>query len=202
MKKFLLFLLIFCMLSGAVSVSAENYHLTESISLGETKIITIPKPNGEVDEGWVYFTQEFIFVPEEDGTYRFLVAYEEDSKKPYDFSMGVAGAYRELENGCEFDAIAGETYELCFQYNNHDGRYPEFTFYLGTLADAAVPETEAAVTVTEPEETAPAVETIPVGIPLPDTQTLLCCAAAVVLLAATVALLIAERKRNTSSDSL
>ena len=130
MKKFLLFLLIFCMLSGAVSVSAENYHLTESISLGETKIIPIPKPNGEVDEGWVYFTQEFIFVPEEDGTYRFLVAYEDDSKKPYDFSMGVAGAYRELENGCEFDAIAGETYELCFQYPIHDGRYPEFTFYL------------------------------------------------------------------------
>ncbi len=202
MKKCLLFLMIFCMLSGAFSVSAENYYLTDSIALEETRTITIPKPNGEIDEGLVYFTQAFTFVPEEGGTYRFLVDYQDDSEAPYDIYMDVTAPYRVLSNGCEFDAVAGQTYELCFQYPTHDGRYPEFTFYLGTLADAAVPETEAAVTVTEPEETASAVEPLPVGIPLPDTQTLLCCAAAVVLLAATVALLIAERKRNTSSDSL
>ena len=51
MKKFLLFVLIFCMLSAALSVSAENYYLTEPISLFETKVVTIPKPNGEIDEG-------------------------------------------------------------------------------------------------------------------------------------------------------
>ena len=180
MKKFLLFLLIFCMLSGAVSVSAENYYLTESISLGETKIITIPKPNGEVDEGWVYFTQEFIFVPEEDGTYRFLVAYEDDSKKPYDFSMGVTTEYHELENGCEFNAIAGETYELDFQYNNHDGRYPTFTFYLGTQQAGMVPMPE----------------------PLPVDNILLYCAAGTALFASAALfawvalLLIRERNKN------
>ena len=185
MKKFLLFVLIFCMLSGALSVSAENYHLTESISLGETKIITIPKPNGKVDEGWVYFTQEFTFVPEEDGTYRFLVAYEENSKKPYDFSMGVAGAYRELENGCEFDAIAGETYELCFQYNNHDGRYPTFTFFLGTQQAGMVPMPEP----------------LPVGSLLSDNILLYCAAgtalfASAALFAWVALLLIRERKKN------
>ena len=185
MKKFLLSLLIFCMLSGARSNSAENYHLTESISLGETKIITIPKPNGEVDEGWVYFTQEFIFVPEEDGTYRFLVAYEENRKKPYDFSMGVTTEYHELENGCEFNAIAGETYELGFQYNNHDGRYPAFTFYLGTQQAGMVPMPER----------------LPVGSLLSDNILLYCAAgtalfASAALFAWVVLLLIRERKKN------
>ena len=185
MKKFLLFLLILCMLSGALSVSAENYYLTESISLFETKVVTIPKPNGEIDEGWVYFTQEFIFVPEEDGTYRFLVAYEDDSKKPYDFSMDVAGAYRELENGCEFDAIAGETYELSFQYNSHDGRYPSFTFFLGTQQAGMVPMPEP----------------LPEGPQLSD-NILLYCAAGTALFASAALfvwvalLLIRERKKN------
>ena len=185
MKKLLLILLIFCILSGSVSVSAENYHLTESISLGETRIVTIPKPNGVVDEGWVYFTQEFTFVPEEDGTYRFLVAYEDDSKKTYDFSMGVTGAYRELENGCEFDAMAGETYELCFQYNNHDGRYPTFTFYLGTQQAGMVPMPEP----------------LPEG-PLLSDNILLYCAAGTALFASAALfvwgalLLIRERKKN------
>ena len=155
MRKFWIFLVILCLVTGSMTVSAENFDVRDTITPGETKVITIPKPNGEVDEGWVYFTQEFIFVPEEDGIYRFLVAYEDDSKKTYDFSMGVTTEYHELENGCEFDAIAGETYELCFQYPIHDGRYPEFTFYLSAgenyhHKDTISPDETKVVTVPKP----------------------------------------------------
>ena len=59
MKKFLIWLLIACLI-GCVTVSAQNISRTEDIALGETKIITIPKPDGEVDEGTVYFQQEFL----------------------------------------------------------------------------------------------------------------------------------------------
>jgi hypothetical protein len=63
--------------------------------------------------------------------------YTDDGSKEYlDYS-----GYLELKNGCEFDATAGIHYELCFQYPTHDGRYPEFTFYVGTAFDTQVPET-------------------------------------------------------------
>ena len=132
MKKLWILLVVFCMLAGSITVHAENHHQNDTISCGETKVITIPKPKGEIDGDYVYFTQEFTFAAAEDGTYRFLVSYEEDESEPYVFSMDVfcPDGYQELENGCEFEGKAGETYELCFQYPIHDGRYPEFTFYL------------------------------------------------------------------------
>jgi hypothetical protein len=131
MKKFLIWLLIACLI-GCVTVSAQNISRTEDIALGETKIITIPKPDGEVDEGTVYFQQEFLFIPEESGTYRMLMSYKEDEANPYDVFLDIPGHYLQLDNGIEFEAIAGETYQLCFQYPNHDGRYPTITFHLGT----------------------------------------------------------------------
>ena len=140
MKRIVIALLLLCMM-GAMSVSAENISRVEDISLGQTKVVTVPQPEGEIDEGWVYFTQEFTFVPEQSGTYRFLVSYQEDEQNPYDFNVGVPGAYLDLENGIEFDAIAGETYMLSFQYPTHDGRYPEFTFYLGTSEVENIPQT-------------------------------------------------------------
>lgn len=141
MKRIVIALMLLCLMMSAMSVSAENISRIEDISLGQTKVVTVPQPEGEIDEGWVYFTQEFTFVPEQSGTYRFLVSYEEDEQTPYDFNVDVAGAYLELENGIEFDAIAGQTYHLGFQYPNHDGRYPEFTFYLGTADVEQIPET-------------------------------------------------------------
>ena len=174
MRKFWIFLVILCLVTGSMTVSAENFDVMDTIAFGETKIVTIPKPEGEIDPGFVYFTQAFTFVPEEDGTYRFLIRYQEDGEKPYDIFMGVAGAYRELENGCEFDAIAGETYELCFQYPNHDGRYPEFTFYLGSESAERIP----------------------------NDNILLYCAAGALLVCCLTALLIAERKKNMDPDSL
>ena len=106
MRKFWIFLVILCLVTGSMTVSAENFDVRDTITPGETKIVTIPKPEGEIDPGVVYFTQAFTFVPEEDGTYRFLISYQEDGEKPYDIFMDVAGEYRALENGCEFDAIA------------------------------------------------------------------------------------------------
>lgn len=154
MKKLLAILMISCLLLGGMSVSAENFAWKDDIALGETKVITIPEPDGEVDEGWVYYDQYFIFAPETSGTYRFLVSYEEDPENPYEISMDVAafnyvedgieyvgGEYLELENGCEFEAVAGQHYELCFQYPTNDGRYPEFTFYLGTADAEDIPQT-------------------------------------------------------------
>ena len=145
MKKLWIFLVIFCMMAGSLRISAENYWLEDSISSGDTRVIAIPQPEGEIDPGMVYFTQEFTFVPEQDGTYRFLVSYEEDESEPYNIFMDVAGPYQQLKNGCEFEAVAGETYVLCFQYPTHDGRYPEFTFWVDT-ADGTyvpvIPETE------------------------------------------------------------
>ena len=188
MRKFWIFLVILCLVTGSMTVSAENFDVKDTIAFGETKIVTIPKPEGEIDPGVVYFTQAFTFVPEEDGTYRFLIGYEEDESKPYDIYMDVSGAYRELENGCEFDAIAGETYELCFQYPNHDGRYPEFTFYVGSEEAVVVPETEPAEQIPETDDT---------GASLSVLKIVLCGAAAVLLVGGLVILLIAERKRNT-----
>ena len=174
MRKFWIFLVILCLVTGSMTVSAENFDVRDTITPGETRVVTIPKPEGEIDPGVVYFTQAFTFVPEEDGTYRFLIGYEEDESKPYDIYMDVSGAYRELENGCEFDAIAGETYELCFQYPNHDGRYPEFTFYLGSESAERIP----------------------------NDNILLYCAAGALLVCCLTALLIAERKKNMDPDSL
>ena len=139
MKKILIWLLIACLI-GCVTVSAQNISRTEDIDLGETKIITIPKPDGEVDEGTVYFQQEFLFTPEESGTYRMLMSYEEDKENPYDVLLDIPGPYLPLDNGIEFEAIAGETYQLCFQYPQHDGRYPQFTFHLGTNVEQ-IPKT-------------------------------------------------------------
>ena len=203
MKKLFALLLALCMMTAClVTVHAENYWLEDSISSGDTRVIAIPQPEGEIDPGMVYFTQEFTFVPEQDGTYRFLVSYEEDESEPYNIFMDVAGPYQQLKNGCEFEAVAGETYELCFQYPIHDGRYPEFTFWVDTADGTYVPETEPVAETEAPEtvpETEPTAEETPVGI---DGKTILCCIGAVVLVAAAIALMIAERKKNTSSDSL
>ena len=141
MRKFWIFLVILCLVTGSMTVSAENFDVKDTIAFGETKIVTIPKPEGEIDPGFVYFTQAFTFVPEEDGTYRFLISYQEDGEKPYDIFMDVAGEYRALENGCEFEAAAGETCELCFQYPTHDGRYPTFIFYVGAADADVIPKT-------------------------------------------------------------
>ena len=141
MRKFWIFLVILCLVTGSMTVSAENFDVRDTIAFGETKIVTIPKPEGEIDPGVVYFTQAFTFVPEEDGTYRFLISYQEDGEKPYDIFMDVAGEYRALENGCEFEAAAGETCELCFQYPTHDGRYPTFIFYVGAADADVIPKT-------------------------------------------------------------
>ena len=119
----------------------RTIELTDTSSAGETRVITIPQPEGEVDPNTIFFTQTFLFVPEENGTHMFLVAYEDDEENPYEIYMDVAGPYWELENGCSFECIAGETYELCFQYPNSDGRYPTFTFYVGTEAADLVPKT-------------------------------------------------------------
>jgi hypothetical protein len=141
MRKFWIFLVILCLVTGSMTVSADNFDVRDTIAFGETKIVTIPKPEGEIDPAFIYFNQEFTFVPEEDGTYRFLVSYQEDETNPYDIYMDVVGAYWELENGCEFDAVAGQTYYLCFQYPIHDGRYPTFTFYVGAADADVVPKT-------------------------------------------------------------
>ena len=141
MRKFWIFLVILCLVTGSMTVSAESFDVRDTITPGETKIVTIPKPEGEIDPGVVYFTQAFTFVPEEDGTYRFLISYQEDGEKPYDIFMDVAGEYRALENGCEFEAAAGETCELCFQYPTHDGRYPTFIFYVGAADADVIPKT-------------------------------------------------------------
>lgn len=175
MKKLLIFLMLACMALGGISASAENISRTEDITLGETKIITIPRPDGEIDEGWVYFNQEFTFIPEESGTYRLLMHYEDDEANPYDVHLDIAGPYLELKNGIEFDAVAGESCQLCFQYPNHDGRYPQIIFYLGTADIQEIPE--AAL----PEETPKTADT---GILLP-----LCC-----LLMAAAALVTIKRK--------
>ena len=207
MKKIFALLLALCMMTAClVTVHAENYWLEDSISSGDTRVIAIPQPEGEIDPGMVYFTQEFTFVPEQDGTYRFLVSYEEDESEPYNIFMDVAGPYQQLKNGCEFEAVAGETYVLCFQYPIHDGRYPEFTFWVDTADGTYVPETEPVAETEAPEtvpetipETEPTAEETPVGI---DGKTILYCIGAVVLVGAAIALVILERKKNTSSDSL
>ena len=207
MKKLFALLAVFCMLAGAVTVHADELQKPKLIGLYDFQTVRIPEPEGEVDPDAVYFTQEFTFAPEQDGTYRFLVSYEEDESEPYNISMDVAGPYQQLKNGCEFEAVAGETYELCFQYPIHDGRYPEFTFWVDTADGTYVPETEPVaeteapetVAETEAPETEPTVEEIPVGI---DGKTILYCVAAVLLVGAAIALMILERKKNTSSDSL
>ena len=140
MKKFLIWLLIACLI-GCVTVSAQNISRTEDIALGETKIITIPKPDGEVDEGTVYFQQEFLFIPEESGTYRMLMSYKEDEANPYDVFLDIPGPYLQLDNGIEFEATAGETCQISFQYPTHDGRYPEITFSLEAYGTQTNPQT-------------------------------------------------------------
>jgi hypothetical protein len=195
MRKFWIFLVILCLVTGSMTVSAENFDVRDTIAFGETKIVTIPKPEGEIDPGFVYFTQAFTFVPEEDGTYHFLVRYEEDESEPYDIFMDVVcpGGYQVLLNGCAFDAVAGESYELCFQYPIHDGRYPEFTFYVGSEEAVVVPETEPAEQIPETDDT---------GASLSVLKIVLCGAAAALLVGGLVILLIAERKKNMNPDPL
>ena len=191
-----------------------NHNYRDTLALGETKTFTIPQPEQEIEEGWTYFNLSLFFTPEEDGTYRFLVSFEEDKSEPYDYYMAVTcpDGYWELENGCQFDAQAGETYELFFQYPNHDGRYPEFTFYVEEGAAPVVPgpvvtepatETVHTEPIAEPSE-APATvtETEDAGTSMPDMKTLLMCAGAAAAVIGAVVLLIAERKKNMNPDPL
>lgn len=141
LPRIFVILVLLGLLMGNMCVSAANIEQERSVSLGETCVITVPQPEGEIDEGQVYFQQEFLFVPQESGTYHFLISYDDDEQDPYDILLDVPGPYLELENGIEFDAVAGETFRLCFQYSNNDGRYPEFTFYLGTKDATQIPET-------------------------------------------------------------
>lgn len=203
MKKLLALLFALCMMTVClVTVHADQYQEAKAIGLCDFQTVRIPEPEGEVDPDSVYFTQEFTFVPEEDGTYRFLVSFEEDQSEPYDYFMDVVcpDGYWELPNGCEFDAVAGETYELCFQYPNHDGRYPEFTFY---VEEGAAPEIVHTEPIAEPSEAPAAVtETEEAEDPLPDMKTLLIYAGAAVAVIGAVVLLIAERKKNMNPDTL
>ena len=195
MRKFWIFLVILCLVTGSMTVSAENFHVKDTIAFGEIKTVTVPQPEGEIDSGWVYFTQEFTFTPEKDGTYHFLVRYEEDESEPYEIFMDVVcpGGYQVLLNGCAFDAVAGESYELCFQYPIHDGRYPEFTFYVGSEEAVVVPETDDVEQIPEINDD---------GASLSGIEIVLCGAAAVLLVGGLVILLIAERKKNMDPDSL
>lgn len=195
-------------------IEEYNYNYRDTLALGETKAFTIPQPEREIEEGCTYFNLSLFFTPEEDGTYRFLVSFEEDESDPYGYHMAVTcpDGYWELENGCQFDAQAGETYELFFQYPNHDGRYPEFTFYVEEGAAPVVPGpvvTEPATEIVhtepaaEPSEAPAAVtETEEAEDPLPDMKTLLMCAGAAAAVIAAVVLLIAERKKNMNPDPL
>lgn len=140
MKKLLFAFMIICLVMS-LSISVLSVPPAEPIDLGETKTITIPEPKGEVDSTQVYFEKEFLFTPEQSGTYRFLMSYEEDEEKPYDVFLDVPGPYLKLDHGIEFEATAGENYLLCFQYPNHDGRYPQITFFLGTPDMKANPKT-------------------------------------------------------------
>ena len=195
MRKFWIFLVILCLVTGSMTVSAENFDVKDTIAFGEIKTVTVPQPEGEIDPGWVYFTQEFTFTPEKDGTYHFLVRYEEDESKPYEIFMDVVcpGGYQVLLNGCAFDAVAGESYELCFQYPIHDGRYPEFTFYVGSEEAVVVPETDDVEQIPEINDD---------GASLSGIEIVLCGAAAVLLVGGLVILLIAERKKNMDPDPL
>ena len=141
MKKLCSIVLFLCLMLSAMTVSATNIQRVEPIALGQSKTVTIPQPTEPVDEGYVYFQQEFSFVPKADGTYRMFISYVEDPEDPYDIFMDVSGPYLELENGIEFDAVAGEEMLVCFQYMTHDGRYPQFTFYLGTADETEIPQT-------------------------------------------------------------
>ena len=195
-------------------IEEYNYNYRDTLTLGETKTFTIPQPEREIEEGWTYFNLSLFFTPEEDGTYRFLASFEEDKSEPYDYDMAVTcpDGYRELENGCEFTALAGETYELFFQYPTHDGRYPEFAFHVEEGAAPAVPEPVVTEPVPETVQTEPiaepseAPEAVPdteeAEDPLPDMKTLLIYAGAAVAVIVAVVLLIAERKKNLNPDSL
>ncbi len=129
MKKFVILIMIVALM-GCLSVSAQNPQQSDTIAVGETKVITIPAPDGEIDEGTVYFQQEFLFTPKKSGTYRMLMAYDDDDVNPYEVFLDLPGSYLKLDNGIEFEAVAGETCQICFQYPTHDGRYPAFTFTL------------------------------------------------------------------------
>lgn len=153
MKKLWFLFLILLMILCATGVSARNISRTEEIGLGETKVISVPEPEGDISANWVYFEQIFLFTPEESGTYRLLMDYEEDQANPYNISLAGSGSYYALKNGIEFDALAGQTCELFFQYPNHDGRYPQIAFRLGTADLPDTPRADKPVETTVPEET-------------------------------------------------
>ena len=106
----------------------DPYYREDTISYGETKVFTVPQPEGEVDPELTYFTQDFVFVPEKTRTCRILFSYEEDESNPYRFSLvDYLHSNRPLRSGDEIEVFAGKPCRLRFQYPIHDGRYPEFT---------------------------------------------------------------------------
>lgn len=195
-------------------IEEYNHNYRDTLTLGETKTFTIPQPEREIEEGWTYFNLSLFFTPEESGTYRFLADYVQDGSDPYKIYMGVTcpTGYWELVNGCQFDAQAGETYELFFQYPTHDGRYPEFAFHVEEGAAPAVPEPVVTEPVPEAAQTEPIAESTeaPEAVteteeaedPLPDMKTLLIYAGAAAVIIVAAVLLIAERKKNLNPDLL
>lgn len=109
-------------------VRGDHYYREDTISFNETKVFSVPQPEGEVDSELTYFTQDFVFVPEKSRVCRILFSYEEDESNPYRFSLkDYIPNKRPLDDGYTIEVTAGEPIRLRFQYPIHDERYPEFT---------------------------------------------------------------------------
>lgn len=111
MKKFLVGLLVVCMVFGCMSMTAFAQE-TETITVGESKTVTVKASDGaELDEYVSYH-----FTPEQSGTYFLSVSYDESQSMNCGAWLYAGEAYFSFGEPLQFEAVAGETCVLKLNY--------------------------------------------------------------------------------------
>lgn len=160
---FFTFLMALFFFVTSFQVSAQDQE-RQPIALGEEQTVTIVAQESDPEVA----TQLLSFVPETDGTYRFLISYDTAAIEKedvftdvvsYQITDGVLeyldGTYLSLDNGAEFEGKAGISYELCLQCYDTKGESASFTCWV-----EQVPATEEPIPPTGDADLLPLTATV------------------------------------------
>lgn len=124
-RRILSTILVLCMILCCVSVTALAAD-SEIISLGESKIVTVPAFEGDYSEGKVTYS----FTPDESGSYVFAADYAVSDDLTHMIVLSAGDEENATFDMLVFEAEAGQTYELTAEYM---GLYTESVDYILTV---------------------------------------------------------------------
>lgn len=124
-RRILSTILVLCMILCCVSVTALAAD-SEIISLGESKIVTVPAFESDYSEGKVTYS----FTPDEGGSYVFAADYAVSDDLTHMIVLSAGDEENAAFDMLVFEAEAGQTYELTAEYM---GLYTESVDYILTV---------------------------------------------------------------------